>query len=166
MYSAKNCDLPRIFERENEHGMPVGAAVMNGIVASALLIIAPILPSQDLFWSFFALNIVTLLMSYLPMFPAFLKLRSIDPHARRPFTVPGGKSVVLLVAWAPVVVMVLGMVATVVPLGASPAELSKLPMLALTLAVLALGEANCRWGTRRRASQGRARVPSQGMGDS
>ena len=60
--------------------MPVGAAMMNGIVASVVVILAPILPNQDLFWSFFALNLVMFLLAYLPVFPAFLRLRSIDPE--------------------------------------------------------------------------------------
>ena len=40
------------------------------------------------FWIFFSMNIVFLLISYIPMFPAFLKLRTIDPAANRVFKVP------------------------------------------------------------------------------
>ena len=72
--------------------MPLGAPLVNGLVASTLVIIAPFLPSQDLFWNFFALNIVTLLLAYVAVFLAFLKLRQIDPDRERPFEIPGGNS--------------------------------------------------------------------------
>lgn len=61
--------------------MPVGAAMMNGIVASVVgSSLRLFCPNQDLFWSFFALNLVMFLLAYLPVFPAFLRLRSIDPE--------------------------------------------------------------------------------------
>ena len=69
--------------------MPTGAAIMNGIVASIVVIIAPILPNQDLFWAFFSLNLVMFLLSYVPVFPAFYRLRKIDPETPRPFKVSG-----------------------------------------------------------------------------
>ena len=49
----------------------------GNIVASLMVLAAPIIPSQDVFWSFFALNVVMLLVSYVVVFPAFLKLRKI-----------------------------------------------------------------------------------------
>lgn len=55
--------------------MPVGASVTNGIIASLLIIIAPFIPNENIFWAFFSLNVVALLLSYIMMFPAFLKLR-------------------------------------------------------------------------------------------
>ena len=69
-YAAEQGDMPKVFARKSvKNGMPVGAAMMNGIVASVVVVIAPILPNQDLFWSFFALNLVMFLLAYLPVFP-------------------------------------------------------------------------------------------------
>ena len=70
------CTLPKmvtkVFEKQSKKNeMPVGSAIMNGIVASFVVIIAPIIPNEDLFWSFFALNLVMFLLAYLPVFPAF-----------------------------------------------------------------------------------------------
>ena len=90
-YAADNGDLPKYFgKRSGKNNMPTGAAVMNGLLASAIVIIGALLPESDLFWSFFALNLVMLLVSYVVMFPAFLKLRKIDGDTERPFRVPGG----------------------------------------------------------------------------
>ncbi len=89
-YSAENGDMPGVFKiRSKKTNMPIGSAVMNGLVASLVLIIAPFMPNEDLFWSFFALNLVMFLLSYLPVFPAFIKLRKADPDTERPFKVPG-----------------------------------------------------------------------------
>ena len=83
--------MPKIFaKRGGKDEMPIGAAIMNGVVASVVVVIAPILPNQDLFWAFFSLNLVMFLMSYVPVFPAFYKLRQIDPDTPRPFRVGGG----------------------------------------------------------------------------
>lgn len=143
-YAAKNCDMPKIYARENKNGMPVGAALMNGIVASVLLLIAPILPSEDLFWSFFALNIVNLLMSYLPVFPAFLKLRKIDGDRERPFTVSGGKTLRTLMAYVPMILLIIAIVFICIPFSTDPAELAeKVPLTIGVLISIILGEIMC-----------------------
>ncbi|WP_330659640.1 APC family permease [Caproiciproducens faecalis] len=145
-YAAKNGSLPKVFARESaKTGMPTGAAVMNGIVASVLVVVAPFLPSQDLFWSFFALNVITLLMSYIPMFPAFLKLRKIDPDRERPFKVSGGALKLRLMVIAPLVLLIISIVLSCVPLNTSADELSaKGPLLVGTLIAIAIGEIICR----------------------
>lgn len=68
--------------------MPIGAALMNGIVASVVIVLAPILPNQDLFWAFFSLNVVLFLLSYIPVFPAFISLEKLIPihHVRLKLT--------------------------------------------------------------------------------
>ena len=81
-----------------------------------------------------------LLISYIPMFPAFLKLRTIDPAANRVFKVPGGRGVALVVAWVPVILLVLAIIATIVPLNGSEEELSKIPMLIGVIAFVVIGE--------------------------
>ena len=51
--------------------MPIGAALMNGIVASVVIVLAPILPNQDLFCTLFLLECPILVIVY-PSFPSFL----------------------------------------------------------------------------------------------
>lgn len=87
-YAAKHGNMPKVFAKENEKtGMPNGAAIMNGIVASILIVLSPFLTTEDgsgFFWIFFSMNVVFLLISYIPMFPAFLKLRRVDANRERP----------------------------------------------------------------------------------
>lgn len=141
-YAAKNNSMPPIFGRLNEQtGMPLGAPLINGVVASTLVIIAPFLPSQDLFWNFFALNIVTLLLAYVPVFPAFLQLRRIDPDRERPFRIAGSQLRLKLIAYLPMAMLIIAIIFSVVPLDLSPEELSfKIPLTIGTLLAIIAGE--------------------------
>ncbi len=144
-YAAKNNSLPKVFAHENKKtGMPTGSAIMNGIVASVLVVVAPFLPSQDLFWSFFALNVVTLLMSYIPVFPAFLRLRKIDPDRERPFKVSGGNFKLRLMVVAPLILLIISIVLSCVPLNTSADELSaKIPLTVGVIIAIVVGEIIC-----------------------
>lgn len=140
-YAAKHGNMPRPFALcSKKTGMPNGSAIMNGVIASGVLLLQiPLGEDSDIFWVFFSMNIVFLLMSYIPMFPAFWALRRHDPRPRvfrAPFT---GK--VLVVALAlPAVELVLSIIATIVPFSTSADELSKLPMLIGVAVLLVVGE--------------------------
>ncbi len=109
-YAADNAAMPAIFGKRNKNDALLGASMVNGIVASVLIVIAPLVPNEDIFWAFFALQVITLLTSYIVMFPAFKKLRQIDPNAERPFKVPGGPALINVITYVPVVLLVLAAV--------------------------------------------------------
>lgn len=110
--------MPKIFGLSSKKtGAPLGAALMDGGIATVLVLIAPLIPSDELFWSFFALNLVMLLLSYVPLFPAFLKLRKIDADIERPYKVPGGPKLLKVAVWTPLVLLCAALFFTVIPLG-------------------------------------------------
>lgn len=143
-YAAKDNNMPKAFAIESKKNeMPIGASIINAVIASILVIAIPILESLGgggFFWIFFAMNIVFLLMAYIPMFPAFLKLRRTDPDAVRPFRVPGKGIALKLIAIIPAVLLVLAIIATVVPLDGSEAEMEKIPMLIGIVVFVGIGE--------------------------
>ena len=142
-HAADKKNMPGVFARLNKKGVPTGAAIVNGVIASALVLVSPVMSAIGLdgfFWIFFSMNIVFLLICYMPMFPAFLKLRSADPNANRIFRVPGGKAVATVACWVPVVLLILSMIATIVPLNGTEEELSKIPMLIGVVAFAIIGE--------------------------
>ena len=145
-YAAKNGDMPKVFKHESKKNqMPTGAALMNGIVASVVVLIAPIIPNQDLFWSFFALNLVMFLLSYIPIFPAFLKLRKIDPDTPRPFKVKGSDLFLKILALCPMVVIIVSLIFTAVPLSFDSATLeATLPITIGAVIFIIIGEFICR----------------------
>ena len=140
-YAADNGDMPKVFAKRSASGAPLGCSVVNGIVASAIVIVAPFIPNQDLFWSFFSLNLFSFLVSYLPMFPAFLKLRKIDPDTPRGYRVPGGEGVLKLLAYLPFIEILICVFFTVVPLGFDSETLAAtLPITIGAVLIVAIDE--------------------------
>ena len=116
-YAAEDGSLPKMFTPVNEEGVPYKAAIINGVVASVIVVggIVANLISEDFgagFSLFFCLSWITLLLGYVPMFLAFLKLRKTDKDVTRPYKVPGNDFVIKLAAWVPFVILILGIVFT------------------------------------------------------
>ena len=116
-YSADDGGLPKIFSKTNKAGVPYMAAIMNGIVGGIILIVGIILgevgseTANNLFWTFFSLSLVTLLVSYIPILPAFLKLRKTD-KTKRAYKIPGNNLVLNIIVWLPCVLLVLAVIFT------------------------------------------------------
>lgn len=139
---ADNGDMPAIFgKRSAKNDMPTGGVLMTAIVASVVVIIAPFIPNEDMFWSFFALNLVMFLMSYLPIFPGFLKLRKVDPDTERPYRVPGGPAMLKVLAYVPFVLIIISIIFTAIPLSFDAETLSAtLPITIGAIIFIILGE--------------------------
>lgn len=115
-YSADDGGLPKVFKKTNKQGVPYMASIMNGVVASVIVIIGIILgevseSASNLFWTFFSLSLVTLLISYMPLFLAFKKLRKVD-KTERVYKVPGNNLVINLMTYIPFVLLILGVIFT------------------------------------------------------
>lgn len=141
-YAAENGDMPVFFaKRSSKNDMPIGAAIANGIVASIVVAIAPILPNQDLFWSFFSLNLVMFLLSYVPVFPAFYRLRKIDPDTPRPFKVGGSDSLLKVLVVVPMILIIISLVFTAFPLSFDAEILAtQLPIMIGSIIFIFIGE--------------------------
>ena len=145
--AADHNDMPRVFaKRWARNDMPVGAAVTSGVVASAVCILGVLIemasPDSSLFWSFFALNLVMLLLSYLPVFPAFLKLRRTDAKTPRPFRVPGGETALRCIAYVPMALIIISVIFTAIPLSFDSETLAAfLPITIGSVVSVAIGEA-------------------------
>lgn len=115
-YSADDGGLPKVFSKTNKDGVPYMASILNGVVASVIVIIGIILGqvseiASNLFWTFFSLSLVTLLISYIPLFLAFLKLRKTD-KTKRVYKVPGSDGFVTVFAIVPFILLILGVIFT------------------------------------------------------
>ena len=116
-YAALDGSMPKMFTPTNEEGVPYKASIINGVVASLIVIggVVANLINEDFgasFSLFFCLSWITLLISYAPMFLAFLKLRATDRKTKRVYRVPGGDLAITLATWVPFVILVLGIVFT------------------------------------------------------
>ena len=150
-YAADRGDMPALFSRRRQkNDMPVGSALASGVVATIVCLAGVameyLLPDSSLFWSFFALNLVMLLLSYLPVFPAFLKLRKADPDAPRPFRVPGGKFILPVIAFLPFIMIIAAIIFTAVPFSFDAQTLSYyLPITVGSLVAVLIGEILIAW---------------------
>ena len=141
-YAARDGNMPKPFGYVSpKTGMPNGSAVCTGVVASAVLLLQVFLGEDaPIFWIFFSMNIVFLLMSYIPMFPAFARLRRADAARPRVYRAPFEGTLMRVMLAIPAIELVLAIAATIVPFGTSEAELSKLPMLIGVVSLVAIGE--------------------------
>lgn len=115
-YSADDGGLPKVFSKTNKDGVPYMASIMNGVVASVIVILGIILgevseTASNLFWTFFSLSLVTLLISYIPLFLAFLKLRKTD-KTKRVYKVPGNDTIINIITYVPFILLILGVIFT------------------------------------------------------
>ncbi|MEG0805793.1 MAG: APC family permease [Lachnospiraceae bacterium] len=141
-YAAEQGDMPKVFaSRFKKTGMPKGASIMNGVIASVIVIIALVIPNKNLFWSFFALNLVMILLAYALVFPAFLKLRKTDPDGRRPFKVSGKKWFIRMFAVVPFVLTLMAAGFLVIPFSTSKQALMEvLPVTIGAIIFILIGE--------------------------
>ncbi len=145
-YAAEHGDMPKPFtKRWAKNDMPVGSAIINGIVAAIICVLGVIMtivaPESELFWTFFALNLILFLMSYLPIFPAFLKLRKVDADAERPFKVPGGPVMLKVMAYVPMALIAISVIFTGVPLSFDAETLAAvLPITIGAIVCILIGE--------------------------
>ena len=117
-YAADDGSMPKMFSKTNEEGVAVNGAIINGVVASLIVVGGAVasLISEDFeagFSLFFCLSWITLLVGYIPMFLAFLKLRKTDAKVERPYKVPGGNFMIKVAAIVPFVILILGVVFTI-----------------------------------------------------
>jgi amino acid transporter len=142
-YAAQTGNMPKAFGKLNpKNNMPDNAAIINGVVASLILCLQ-LIPnefiSNNIFWMLFGLSVVFLLLTYIPMFPAFLKLREVDPNRERIYEFPFKGAMMKVALFVPMIELVAAVIATVIPLSAEEVG-DKVPMIIGLIVFLAIGE--------------------------
>lgn len=141
--AAEEGNLPAWFAAKSRRtGMNIGVTVANGVISSVLVILQETLPDSgsNVFWALFSTQLVVLMLSYVPMFPALLRLRQIDPDARRPFVCPGGPVMLRVISLLPAAEALVAVIVNVIPFDGSESEMSKLSVLATVVVFVIAGE--------------------------
>ncbi|MBO7657553.1 APC family permease [Candidatus Saccharibacteria bacterium] len=81
-YAAEDGVFPKSWAKRNKDGAPYVVSIWTGLISAILavagIVIAYVFPEEEelsnMFWAFFSLSLVCLLLSYIPMFAAFIKL--------------------------------------------------------------------------------------------
>ena len=135
--------MPKVFASMiSKDDMPNGANLVNAVVASLVLCLQ-LVPvdaiSNGVFWMLFGTSVVFLLLTYIPMFPAFLNLRRNDPDRERIFKFPFKGAMMKAMLAIPCIELILAIVATLVPFSA--AEIGdKVPMIVIFIVLVLIGE--------------------------
>lgn len=161
-YAAEHGNMPKVFASMiSKDDMPNGANLVNAVVASLVLALqlVPIKAiSEGIFWMLFGTSVVFLLLTYIPMFPAFLNLRKNDPNRERVFTFPFKGALMKVAIAVPCIELVLAIVATIVPLSAAEVP-EKVPMLIIFFVLLVIGEIVRVWSARGREVEYKGLTP-------
>ncbi len=97
--TAKNGDLPIIFQKKNKQDMPVNILYVQAGFVTLIALVILFMPSvSGSFWIMTALAAQLYLMMYILMFIAAIRLRYIRPDVPRPYKIPGGKIGMWIVA--------------------------------------------------------------------
>ncbi|MBY4678167.1 APC family permease [Marinobacterium arenosum] len=89
-------EMPAVFGwSHRKHQTPVGAAIMTSLVSSTIMVLYGLMAhsAEELFWTLFSFSAIVFLLPYIGMHCAFMKLRFSDPQQPRPFRIPGGNAV-------------------------------------------------------------------------
>jgi amino acid transporter len=91
--SERTGDLPPELHYVNKHHVPVAVLVLQGILSSLFALLFLLVPSiNSSYWMLTALTTQILVMMYILIFAAAIRLRYTQPDAPRAYKVPGGKA--------------------------------------------------------------------------
>lgn len=124
-FAAEDGTFPKSWAKRNKNGVPYVVSIWTGIVAliiaAAGVLLAAFAPEEvaedltNMFWMFFSLSLVTLLLSYLPMFIAFWKLHRQGPKSKKAFWIEGGRVKIALFAFVPFLLLIVALFFTLFP---------------------------------------------------
>lgn len=118
--AAADGTFPKSWAKRNKDGVPYVVSIWTGVVAMLIavggIIVAEFFPEvSNLFWTFFSLSLVCLLLCYLPMFLAFLKLHRRGPAVKSGYWISGGRVKIFLYAIIPFLLLLIALFFTLFP---------------------------------------------------
>ncbi|MBQ3261178.1 APC family permease [Candidatus Saccharibacteria bacterium] len=147
-YAAKDGIFPKSWRKTNKEGVPYMVSIWTSIVAAILavagIIIAYCFPEMEelsnMFWAFFDLSLVCLLVGYIPMFFAFMKLHKKGVQDKKGYWISGGGLKTALYGIVPVVMLGISLFFTLVPEFSLEAIADNKILIISTLVCVAIGE--------------------------
>ena len=169
--AAAQGDLPPMWRRRNRHGSPVGVLAVQAAIVAGLCLLFVLVPSVNAaYWMLSAVTTQVLIIMYLFLFAAALKLRYSRPGTPRPYRVPGGKAGMWIVTGVALAALVFTLVVGCFPPGDVPrlGRTGYVVFVAGTTAVLSVGAPLVIWLFRKPrwvAPDARAYLVGDGPGE-
>ncbi|MDO4526916.1 MAG: APC family permease, partial [Candidatus Saccharibacteria bacterium] len=122
-YAAEDGMFPKSWAKRNKDGAPYVVSIWSGVVAGVLSVAGVILAycfpewedGQNMFWAFFDLSLVCLLLSYIPMFAAFIKLHKKGPQVKNGYWVKVGPVMKWIMGLVPLLLLGIALFFTWIP---------------------------------------------------
>ena len=130
-YAAEDGAFPKSWAKRNKDGAPYVVSIWTGIVSAALVLVGIfveyIMPNieaisddfkngfSNMFWAFFSLSMVCLLLSYIPMFAAYIKLHKKGPQVKNGYWVKVGPVLRWIMGLVPLLLLLVSLFFTLVP---------------------------------------------------
>ena len=122
-YAAEDGMFPKSWKKRNKDGVPYMVGIWTGVIATILAVAGIILAycfpewedGANMFWAFFDLSLVCLLLSYIPMFAAFIKLHKKGKQVENGYWVKVGPVMRWLMGVVPLLLLGISLFFTWVP---------------------------------------------------
>ena len=137
-YTAREGNLPPLFQKLNKNGVPANLMFVQGGFITIWAMVYAILPGgvNSSYWILLSLTTAVYIMMYFLMYAAAIRLRYTHPNVKRPFSVPGGMVGIWVVGGWGIVAMAILLILTFIP----PNQISFIGMSPiLYLLIMAIG---------------------------
>ncbi|MBQ3476488.1 APC family permease [Candidatus Saccharibacteria bacterium] len=122
-YAAEDGMFPKSWKKRNKDGVPYMVGIWTGIIATILAVAGIILAycfpeweaGSNMFWAFFDLSLVCLLLSYIPMFAAFIKLHKNGPQVKNGYWIKVDPVMRWIMGVVPLVLLGISLFFTLIP---------------------------------------------------
>ena len=147
-YAAKDGVFPKSWTKTNKDGAPYVVSIWTSVVAAVLavagIILAYVFPEAEeltnMFWAFFDLSLFCLLIGYIPMFFAFLKLHKKGIQDKKGYWIKGGSGKIALMGIVPVIMLFISLFFTLIPEFSMEAILDNKVLIISSIVCIVIGE--------------------------
>ena len=146
-FAAKDGIFPASWKKLNKDGCAYVVSLWTSIVAAVLAVAGIVLnyffPESafaNVFWAFFDLSLFCLLIGYIPMFFAFMKLHKKGVQDKNGYWISGGNLKRTLFGIIPVIMLVISLFFTLVPEISLEAVIDNKVLIISSVICVALGE--------------------------
>lgn len=147
-YAAEDGMFPKSWRKRNKDGVPYVVSIWTGIVAAVLAVTGIVLAYQfpdwevgnNMFWAFFDLSLVCLLISYIPMFAAYIKLHKRGIQDKKGYWLNVGTITRWIMGVVPMLLLFISLYFTLIPEPSAEAILDNSTLIISSLVCIFVGE--------------------------
>lgn len=147
-YAAEDGMFPKSWRKRNKDGVPYVVSIWTGIVAAVLAVTGIVLAYQfpdwevgnNMFWAFFDLSLVCLLISYIPMFAAYIKLHKRGIQDKKGYWLNVGTITRWIMGVVPMLLLFISLYFTLIPEPSAEAILDNSTLIVSSLVCIFVGE--------------------------